>query len=513
MRNLSAVYVDKTEHIYNMINSGTVYFLSRPRRFGKSLLIDTMEELFKGNKELFKGLFIYDKWNWEIKYPVLKLDFGARRYDTTEVLQKSLTYFVNSRAEQFNITLEAPTLSDRFEELFIKLHEKTGQRVVVLIDEYDKAITDYLSDPQKAESNRLELHNFYQVLKAADKHIQFIFLTGISKFSGMSVFSALNNPDDITRSRDFAAICGYTQEELETNFADYIDTTAKELNKSKDELLDDIRYWYNGYTWDGKTRVYNPFSTLSFFKHREFANYWIKTGTSISAKILLKDYDLLKNLFNQITVDGDFFDGFDLDSINGTSFLFQSGYLTIKDVDNTENGIEYNLEIPNKEVRVSLTRYMLSAYSDIAVGDLSPMAKDIHNQIKNNDAQGLEKTLRRLFAVIPFKLYMKEEKYYHSIFLLIMNFLGFQVQGEVATNIGAIDAVWKQNNLTAVIEIKYSHEKSSEKLLDEAMNQIKDKKYYEAYLDKPVVLLAIAFSAGKNKKRLTEIGCKFEKIQ
>ncbi|MDR3243986.1 MAG: AAA family ATPase, partial [Elusimicrobiota bacterium] len=288
LRENNLLYVDKTRHIFNMIDNGRVYFLSRPRRFGKSLLVSTLDELFKGNKDLFKGLFIYDKWNWEIKYPVLKLDFGARSYDTDEDLKKSLTYFVNSRAEQFNITLEAPMLSDRVEELFIKLNDKTGQKVVVLIDEYDKAITDFLSEPAKANANRKQLHNFYQVLKAADKHIQFIFLTGISKFSGVSVFSALNNPRDITRSKDFAAICGYTQSELETNFADYIDTTAKELDQSKNELLDDIRYWYNGYTWDGKTRVYNPFSTLSFFKHREFANYWIKTGTSISAKILLK---------------------------------------------------------------------------------------------------------------------------------------------------------------------------------------------------------------------------------
>jgi hypothetical protein len=245
-----------------MINNGTVYFLSRPRRFGKSLLVDTMEELFIGNKELFKGLFIYDKWNWEIKYPVLRLDFGARSYDTTEVLQKSLIYFIDSSAERFDIILKAPTLSDKFGELIQKLNDKTGQKVVVLIDEYDKAITDYLSDPQKAESNRLELHNFYQVLKAADDHIQFIFLTGISKFSGTSVFSALNNPDDITLNEDYASICGYTQQELESYFDEYIDKIAKKLNQSKNELLDDIKHWYNGYTWDGKTSVYNPFSTL-----------------------------------------------------------------------------------------------------------------------------------------------------------------------------------------------------------------------------------------------------------
>ncbi|MDR3244324.1 MAG: AAA family ATPase, partial [Elusimicrobiota bacterium] len=178
------LYIDKTQFIHKMITTGKVYFLSRPRRFGKSLLISTLEELFKGNKELFKGLFIYDKWDWSIQYPVLKLDFGARSYKTHEDLKKSLTYFIDSNAERFDIILKAPTLSDKFGELIEKLKEKTGQKVVMLIDEYDKAITDFLSDPQKAEINRLELHDFYQVLKASDNNLRFIFLTGISKFSG-----------------------------------------------------------------------------------------------------------------------------------------------------------------------------------------------------------------------------------------------------------------------------------------------------------------------------------------
>jgi hypothetical protein len=217
-------------------------------------------------------------------------------------------------------------------------------------------------------------------------------------------------------------------------------------------------------------------------------------------------------LFKQITVDDEFFSGFDLKDINGTSFLFQAGYLTIRDIENTRNGLECNLEIPNKEVRNSLTRYMLNAYSGIDTKDLFFLSKDIQKQINNSDAKGLEKSLRTLFAKIPFNLYIKEEACYHSIFLLIMNFLGIKVQGEVTTNIGKIDGVLEQDNLNAIIEIKYDYEKPQEVLIKEAMEQIKDRKYYEAYLDKPILLLAIAFSAGKNKDRLTEIGCRFEKI-
>jgi hypothetical protein len=496
-----------------MTEQGRVYFLSRPRRFGKSLLISTLEELFNGNKKLFEGLFIYDKWNWDIKYPVIRLDFGQRSYNTAEDLRISLTDFVNAKAKEFDIVLDTTGLSDRFGELIEKLNAKTGQRVVMLIDEYDKAMTDFMSDPAKASANRTELHNFYQVLKAADKHLQFIFLTGVSKFSGVSVFSALNNPNDLTLDKRYSASCGYTHEELETNFADYINGTADALGKTKTELLDSIQTWYNGYTWDGITKVYNPFSTLMLFDKQEFSNYWIKTGASISTEMLLEDNDLLETLFNEKNiVDYKFFDGFDLNKIKGKSFLFQTGYLTIKNINRIGDEREYFLEIPNKEVRASLMQYMLSAYSDIDEDNLSPIARDIKIQIKNLDAKGLEKNLRILFAKIPFKLYINREAYYHSIFLLIMIFLEFEIQGEVATNLGAIDALWKQPDINVVIEIKHSLQKTQKVLLKEAMNQIKEKKYYEPYMDKPVLLLAIAFTAGSNKNRLTEISCKFEKL-
>ncbi|MDR3244095.1 MAG: ATP-binding protein, partial [Elusimicrobiota bacterium] len=340
-----------------------------------------------------------------------------------------------------------------------------------------------------------------------------IFLTGVSKFSGVSVFSALNNPNDLTLDKRYAAICGYTQEELETNFEEYINETADALGKTKSKLLADIKSWYNGYTWDGKTDVYNPFSTLMLFDKQEFSNYWIKTGASISTKMLLEDNDLLETLFSEKNiVDYKFFDGFNLNKIKAKSFLFQAGYLTIKSIDRIDDVNEYLLEIPNKEVRLSLTQYMLSAYSDIDEDNLSSIAREIKDQIKNLDAKGLEKTLRTLFAKIPYQLHISKEAYYHSMFLLIMNFLDFKVQGEVATNIGAIDALWKQPDMNVVIEIKYSTKKSKETLLKEAMKQIKTKKYYESSQNKSTILAAISFTPRKNKPRLTEIACKFEKL-
>jgi Holliday junction resolvase-like predicted endonuclease len=512
LRTTNCVYVDKTQHIYNLTKHGRVFFISRPRRFGKSLLISTLQALFEGRKELFEGLYIYDKWDWSIKYPVLRLDFGWQSYESADILKKSLTKFVKDNAKIFDIKIETDLMSDMFKDLIIGIKNKTGQKVVVLIDEYDKPMSDFLSKPNQADANRTVLHNFYQVLKAADENLKFIFLTGVSKFSGVSVFSALNNPNDITIDDRYATICGYTQEELETNFVPYIDKVAAKLNMTKEKLLGEIKYWYNGYTWDGQTRVYNPFSTLMFFDKQFFSDYWIKTAVSISNQMLLKDYSLLESLFKQIPVNYNFFDGFDLNNIGGNSFLFQSGYLTIKSRKITNGVPEYNLGIPNQEVKEALSLFMLGAYSNIDIKKLGELAATIKKQIQANNAADLENSLRSVYAQIPNNIHVKEEAYYHSIFLISMILLGFKLRAEVATNLGKIDAVWEQDKQTTVIEIKYSKDKTLDALIKEALNQIKEKKYYEPYMQKPVSLLAIAFAAGQKEDRLTEIACKFENL-
>jgi hypothetical protein len=403
-----------------------------------------MQALFEGHKELFEGLYIYDKWDWSKKYPVIRLDFGGLNYEDCITLKDSLMDFVDDVADKWKIKLKPRNLSGRFKKLIEEIETKTGQKVVVLIDEYDKAMSDFLSEPQKAQENRIALHNFYQVLKAADESIQFIFLTGVSKFSGVSVFSALNNPRDLTIDDRYAAICGYTQEELEINFAPYLDLVAKNTNQTKDKLLDKIKYWYNGYTWDGKTSVYNPFSTLTFFDLQTFSNYWIKTGASISNEILLKNADLLETLFKPITVSDTFFNGYDLGDIKDNAYLFQAGYLTIKDAKLVDDRLKYFLEIPNQEVKEALSLYMLSAYSKMSGDDIDKIQLKIKEQVKNSDVAGLENSLKSIFARIPYYLYEKKEFPYHAIFIVIMLFAGFKVQAEVATNLGRIDAVWEQ---------------------------------------------------------------------
>jgi hypothetical protein len=502
LRTTNCLYIDKTEHIYRMVTDGRIYFLSRPRRFGKSLLVSTLDKLFNGRKELFEGLFIYDKWDWTQQYPVIWLDFGSIANHTTEALINSLSDFIKRMAARYNVLIENTELIDRFAELIEKIAQSTGKRVVVLVDEYDKPIIDHLSNIEVLDTNKETLHNFYSVLKASDEYIQFLFLTGVSKFSGLSVFSALNNPNDITLNRKYATICGYTQEELEYYFTDYLEEFAEYENIGKDELLDQIRTWYNGYSWDGKTSIYNPFSTLMFFDNNKFDNYWFRTGTPTFLIELLKSRNQMNPALESVETDSSAFDSYDPAKIGEIPLLFQTGYLTIKHIRRIADQYIYTLNIPNLEVRNSFFKYLLNAYSNYPTEKIQPLTFNMQQQIHNGDVSGLEQNLQLLLAHIPNNLHIPKEAYYHSLFLLLMKVLGFDIQGEIQTNVGRIDAVWHQSELTVVAEIKYHFRKSIDSLLKEAMAQIRDRKYYEAYLDKKVMLMAIAFTGKKVKCEL-----------
>ncbi|MCL2116282.1 MAG: AAA family ATPase [Methanobrevibacter sp.] len=243
LRNNDYVYIDKTKYIHKMIKPGKKYFLSRPRRFGKSLLVSVMEELFKGNKKLFEGLYIYDKWDWDKTNPVIKLDFGYISHESPEILEKSLDEFINLTAAEYSLKLQSTIFTNKFEELIKKVHKKYEKKVVILIDEYDKAIVKNMSRPKVLKSNKLKLQNFYGVLKAADEYIEFLFVTGVSKFTGTSLFSDFNSPNDITLDYNYSSICGYTQEELEREFKEHILETSKILDCSKETLLNWIKEW------------------------------------------------------------------------------------------------------------------------------------------------------------------------------------------------------------------------------------------------------------------------------
>jgi hypothetical protein len=433
------------------------------------------------------------------------LDFGGLTFETPTELENSIAFFVKKTAKKYNVSLSDVHYKLQFGELIEKLHNVTGQQVVVLVDEYDKPIIDHLSNKEILIANKEILHNFYPVLKASDEHIQFILLTGVSKFSGLSVFSALNNPNDITLDRKYASICGYTQEELEYYFTDYFDEIADYENINRDELLDRIKFWYNGYSWDGETTVYNPFSTLMLFSKNEFGNYWFRTGTPTFLIELLKRRNQINPALETIETDTSAFDSYDPVNIGEIPLLFQTGYLTIKHKQKMVDQYIYTLGMPNLEVRNSFFKYLLNAYSNYPTEQIQSLILNIQKQIHKGNASALEQNLRMLLAYIPNNLHIPKEAYYHSLFLLLMKVLGFDIQGEIQTNIGRIDAVWHQPDLTVVAEIKYSSKKGIDKLLKEAMKQIYDNKYYEAYLDRKVMLMAVAFA----KK---EVKCKLEKL-
>jgi hypothetical protein len=504
LRSNDYLYVDKTEIIHRMISTGKIYFLSRPRRFGKSLLISTLDALFKGKKKLFKGLYIYDKWNWSKKYPVVRLDWTQIDHSSLERMEISMTGYLNAIAMDYQITLTSQSASDCFRDLIRALKNKTKNKVVILIDEYDKPITSHLSD-DKLEDIQAAVHDFYQVMKGSDEYIRFILLTGVSKFSGLSIFSALNNPDDITLDENFVTICGYTQEELESYFVDYVDNLAGKRNENRNEVLDDIKEWYNGYSWDGKTSVYNPFSTLSLFKKGEFKNYWFATGTPTFLVNILRNHNQIKHIFESVETGSNAFESYDPVSINEIPLLFQTGYLTIKSKTEIQRKVRYSLGVPNSEVSDSFSNYLLNAYCGYPVDQLPVLVDKMKTQIENGDTSGLEQNLRMLLANIPSILHVPLDAYYHSMFLLLMKVLGFDVRGEVLTNIGRIDVVLHQPDCTIVAEVKHDIKKTVDVMLREAMNQIRDKKYYEAYLDRKVVLLAVAFT-GK------EVKCELKKL-
>ena len=349
------VYVDKTELVHRMVTMGKPYFLSRSRRFGKSLLVSTLKELFEGNKALFEGLWIEKHWDWEQRHPVLHFSFDAIDYEQ-EGLESALVNALDEQAKRLGLELRNLNYKARFRELITAAHEKYGQ-VVLLIDEYDKPIIDYLSAESmaQAKANRDILREFYGIIKSADTQLRLVFITGITKFSKVSIFSHLNNLNDLTLDRHYATLTGYTQEELEHYFADHLEATRETLDLKMEALLDNMRVWYNGYSWDGRTRLYNPFGILNFLSKQQFTNFWFATGSPNFLIEQMRERQLFA--VENMEVSSIVFEQFDLDYVAPVSLLFHAGYLTVKSVDVMTG--EYVLDYPNKEVRESMYQFLI----------------------------------------------------------------------------------------------------------------------------------------------------------
>ena len=355
------LYVDKTEKIFDLVkNPKGVYFLSRPRRFGKSLLISTLNEIFEGEKELFKELWIYNSdYSWE-KHPVVRIDFSKGKAENKDDLKGFILYQLKNIADKYGISLTRDKYYEAFDELLTQLSQIN--KVVILIDEYDKPLIDNIENKELAVELREILKGFYTIIKACDEYIRFVLLTGVSKFSKAGVFSGLNNLKDISMDMKHSSLLGITGEEMVDNFKDHIDQFAKLEGVSKSELIKKITYWYNGFCFSGTCeKVFNPFSMLLLFDNARFSNYWFESATPSFLIKLMKEKDFDLSRFDGVKVDESAFSSYEIENLKVVPILFQTGYLTITDYD--KERMEYTLAYPNFEVKNSMTKYLAEAYS------------------------------------------------------------------------------------------------------------------------------------------------------
>jgi hypothetical protein len=486
LREKNLLYVDKTQQIYQLMNAGTLIFLSRPRRFGKSLLTTTLKEIYQGNRELFRGLWIEDKLDWQPS-PVILINFNDVSY-RTQPLAQGLSHYLDNLAREHSLTLTGSDPKEKFLELIYRLSPQG--KITLLIDEYDKPITDLLENAERVQENVDTLKDFYSVLKSsASEQLQFTFITGVSKYGKLSIFSDLNNLIDITVDARFATLLGYTQAELEYYFADYLDRLIHTFQVPRAELLAQIAFWYDGYSWDGVNRVYVPFSTLLFLEMQTFENHWFATGTPTFLLKLLRQKQVPAYSLESITADTKLLNSADVNQISVVSLLFQTGYLTIKQVQRTLQGQFYELGYPNYEVAHAFQQHLLVDYLETNADQVSAfLLVQLRQALQATDIDAFITTLQGVFADIPSRLFLPQEAYYHSVVYLVLRLLGFTIHAERLTNIGRIDAVLELADKVYILEFKMTTGQI-------ALDQIRNKKYAQPFLggDKTVILLGIAF--------------------
>ena len=489
IRERNCYYVDKTGYALRLFQEGTHYFLSRPRRFGKSLFIDTLKHLFEGDQALFASLDAYDQWDWSVRYPVVRLDFAGLNATIPGSLDEDVQEQLAELERDANLQPHHSSSARRFRHLIRTLHHNTGQPVCVLVDEYDKPILDALDDPELARANREYLRGLYGMIKSCDDHIRFCFLTGVSKFSKVSLFSGLNNLEDITLDERYAAICGYTEDDVNTVFAAELPGLDREQ----------IREWYNGYTWGvAADTVYNPFDLLLLFAKRRFKPWWFETGTPSFLTKLLTERCVPASRLDGLRASEELISTFDVGRIAPEALLFQTGYLTIGEREIGENGIEYfRLVYPNREVRQSLNLSLLNYIT----GDPSrrdQQSQDLQGLLREADMVGLEAWFRALFAGIPYHWHGRNtitdyEGYYASVFYSFFVGSGATVTAEDSGSTGRADLAVQTAGRMYVFEFKVLEASKQ----GAALQQLLDRDYAAKYrhLGLPIHLVGVEFNA------------------
>ena len=496
LRENNCYYVDKTPKLLQLIDEGKYYFISRPRRFGKSLMVDTLQCLFEGRKRLFEGLHAENEWDWSTSYPVVRFGFGDGVMQNREQLDDRINQQLADNRKRLglneNTALDIP---GNFRNLMLEAKAKCGQNVVVLIDEYDKPILDNLHNSEAAIANREGLKNLYSVIKDADEFIKFALLTGVSKFSKVSLFSGLNNLTDITLTKRYSDICGYTDHDLDTIFAPELIDHNRAL----------IRQWYNGYNWRG-TSVYNPFDILLYFANQEFHPYWFESATPTFLVNVLKERQIQPLELTNYYSDHDLLGHFDVDHITTEALLFQTGYLTIKSESEPVPGaIGYDLSFPNMEVEISLNKALLPTLG-LEINAVTRKRLPIFKALQTCDFAALETHLKSLYASIPHDWYRKNniqnfEGHYASIFYSHFAALGLHVAVEDSSVNGKVDMAIQYDNKTFIFEFKVV----ADKPLGNALAQIKAKNYAQKYVREGWTIYGIGVEFSKAQRQVVAL--------
>ena len=485
-------YVDKTPLAIDLANSAGAYFLARPRRFGKSLFLDTLRNLFEANKELFTGLYAESNWDWDVKYPVIKLDMsgGSNSVGSLKsIIDGNLRYAAKRLGVELPDTGEPGKL---FQQLIQEAHEQHGRQVVLLIDEYDKPMIDNIDDLQLAQQMRKQLHGFYSIIKTSDEHLRFVMLTGVSKFSKVSIFSGLNNLEDISLDPQYASICGYTEDDLDQVFGEHLQGVDRKQ----------LRRWYNGYNFLGAERVYNPYDVLNFINRSQsfgkfrFESYWFKTGTPTFVVDLLARDQVSPQQLEPQTASEEILDSCTIEQLETVTVLFQSGYLTIDSIDDSDpDAIIYKLMCPNHSVRSALQKNLFGHYTG---NKDASFRSNTYRALSNADLEAIEAELKRLFASIAADNYRKNniahfEGYYASVLYSFFAGMGLTVIPEDVGNLGRIDLTLQLAGHTYIIEFKMVKRKSKN---NSALRQIIQQDYAAKYSG-TIYQIGIEFSEAK----------------
>ena len=481
------LYVDKTQQMYELLSAGNYFFLSRPRRFGKSLLLSTLKYFFQGRRDLFEGLWVdqHADHDWA-EHPVLHVSFSSSGYKDIG-LEAALRRLLDEAANQYGIKLQTEGLSGRFKEL-IKALGSGPRKVVLLIDEYDKPLVDYLDDLPQAEANRKTLKNFFSIIKDADPYLRFFLITGVSKFSKVSLFSDLNHLNDLTIHPRYASLTGYTPAEMDHYFGDEYPALAEANGKDVPQIKAEIQRWYNGYQWEVGQPVYNPFSVLRLFDAKRFANYWWESGTPTFLLKVLKDqfqFDM-----EEVEAGSSLLDSYTLENLDWRNLMFQTGYLTIKDYE--EEYRLYTLGYPNLEVKDAMAQYLLATFRHGQTGETQSIYANLKRALDQGDLDKVIAQINLLFSTIPYQLFeAKRERFFHAILHLTFQGLGLLTQSEVSTSKGRVDTIVQAKSGIYVMEFKLDESAQA------ALDQIRKNRYGSPYLDQgqPVTALGVSFSS------------------